>query len=122
MPEAFISSTTSPGPGVGSGKLVRSRVRSPVKTTPRMVLSLRLAGEGRVVVDAAHAVDRLVVGPAPAGAVHDATGDLAGAIAFRLEIRADHHGRPVDLHAPFVGIAGAAQPHLEQAAIDPHLL
>src|SRR5690349_5880169 len=108
MPDAFISSTTSPGPGVGSGKFVSSRVRSPVNTTPRMVLSLRLAGEGRVVVDAAHAVDRLVVGPALAGAVHDALGDLARAVAFRLVVRAEHRGRAVDLHAPFVGVAGPA--------------
>src|SRR5688572_30224802 len=35
MPEAFISSTTSPGPGVGSGKLFSSTLRSPRKTTPR---------------------------------------------------------------------------------------
>ena len=31
MPEAFISSTTSPGPGVGSGKFMISTARSPVK-------------------------------------------------------------------------------------------
>src|SRR5258706_1502826 len=36
MPEAFISSTTSPGPGVGSGKLRSSTLRSPRKTTPRI--------------------------------------------------------------------------------------
>src|SRR4051812_50201028 len=35
MPEAFISSTTSPGPGAGSGKLLSSTLRSPRKTTPR---------------------------------------------------------------------------------------
>src|SRR5438067_11734039 len=40
MPEAFISSTTSPGPGVGSGKLFSSTLRSPRKTTPRMRLVL----------------------------------------------------------------------------------
>src|SRR4051812_29662486 len=40
MPEAFISSTTSPGPGVGSGKLLSSTLRSPRKTTPRMRLVL----------------------------------------------------------------------------------
>src|SRR5882762_11429276 len=40
MPEAFISSTTSPGPGVGSGKLRSSTLRSPRKTTPRMRLVL----------------------------------------------------------------------------------
>src|SRR5438477_4509444 len=40
MPEAFISSTTSPGPGVGSGKLRSSILRSPRKTTPRMPLVL----------------------------------------------------------------------------------
>src|SRR5438045_3991839 len=42
MPEAFISSTTSPGPGVGSGKLRSSTLRSPRNTTPRMRLALRL--------------------------------------------------------------------------------
>src|SRR5271169_3761337 len=36
MPEAFISTTTSPGPGVGSGNSIISICRSPVKTTPRM--------------------------------------------------------------------------------------
>src|SRR3954462_14625664 len=40
MPEAFISSTTSPGPGVGSGKLFSSTLRSPRKTTPRTPLVL----------------------------------------------------------------------------------
>src|SRR2546421_84647 len=40
MPEAFISITTSPGPGVGSGKLCSSTLRSPRKTTPRMRLVL----------------------------------------------------------------------------------
>src|SRR5882672_5139745 len=40
MPEAFISMTTSPGPGVGSGKLFSSTLRSPRKTTPRMRLVL----------------------------------------------------------------------------------
>ncbi len=41
MPEAFISRTTSPGPGVGVGsaKVIISRVRSPVNTTPFMLLS-----------------------------------------------------------------------------------
>src|SRR5215470_7666931 len=36
MPDALISSKTSPGPGVGSGNSTKSRLRSPVKTTPRM--------------------------------------------------------------------------------------
>src|SRR5712671_4433058 len=36
MPEAFISTTTSPGPGVGSGNSISSISRSPVKTTPRI--------------------------------------------------------------------------------------
>src|SRR4051812_11139334 len=40
MPEAFISSTTSPGPGVGSGKLRSSTLWSPRKTTPRTLLVL----------------------------------------------------------------------------------
>src|SRR4051812_4650703 len=40
MPEAFISITTSPGPGVGSGKLRSSTLRSPRKTTPRTRLVL----------------------------------------------------------------------------------
>src|SRR5689334_9201140 len=40
MPEAFISSTTSPGPGVGSGKLLSSTLRSPRKTAPRTRLVL----------------------------------------------------------------------------------
>src|SRR6516164_3188063 len=36
MPEAFISTTTSSGPGVGSGNSINSISRSPVKTTPRI--------------------------------------------------------------------------------------
>src|SRR5882757_7434352 len=40
MPEAFISSTTSPGPGVGSGKVMISTARSPENTTPRMASSV----------------------------------------------------------------------------------
>src|SRR5712675_1128295 len=36
MPEALISTTTSPGPGVGSGNSINSISRSPVKTTPRI--------------------------------------------------------------------------------------
>src|SRR3546814_2062202 len=34
MPEALISRTTSPGPGVGSGNSHSSTRRSPAKTTP----------------------------------------------------------------------------------------
>src|SRR5262245_55746721 len=36
MPEAFISTTTSPGPGVGSGKFRISTRRLPRKSAPRM--------------------------------------------------------------------------------------
>src|SRR5260370_3092630 len=36
MPEAFISTTTSPGPGFGSGNSISSISRPPVKTTPRI--------------------------------------------------------------------------------------
>src|SRR5438309_3915067 len=43
MPEAFISSTTSPGPGAGSGKLLSSTLRSPRKTTPRTRAALALS-------------------------------------------------------------------------------
>src|SRR4051794_32081365 len=39
MPEAFISTTTSPGPGVGSGNSISSISRSPLKTTPRIASS-----------------------------------------------------------------------------------
>src|SRR5712671_6606329 len=39
IPEAFISTTTSPGPGVGSGNSIISISRSPVKTTPRITSS-----------------------------------------------------------------------------------
>src|SRR4029078_10149152 len=80
--------------------------------------ALLLADEGRVVVDAAHAIDRLVVGPALAGALHDAFGDLARAVAFRLVVGADHYRRAVDLQAPFVRVAGAGKPDLELAALD----
>src|SRR3979490_2096884 len=40
MPEAFISRTTSPGPGVGSGKVMISPARPPGNTTPRMASSV----------------------------------------------------------------------------------
>src|SRR5437667_10734734 len=39
MPDAFISTTTSPGPGVGSGNSISSISRSPLKTTPRIASS-----------------------------------------------------------------------------------
>src|SRR6266542_7158618 len=39
MPEALMSMTTSPGPGVGSVNSRSSSFRSPRKTTPRMVCS-----------------------------------------------------------------------------------
>src|SRR5690348_16466745 len=39
MPEAFISITTSPSPGVGSAKLRSSTLRLPRKTTPRIGLN-----------------------------------------------------------------------------------
>jgi hypothetical protein len=38
----LISSTTSPGPGVGSGKVMISTARSPGNTTPRMASSTLL--------------------------------------------------------------------------------
>src|SRR5829696_1418622 len=48
MPEALISSTTSPGPGAGSGKSISSSLRSPRNTTPLMPTpSLALPGQGR---------------------------------------------------------------------------
>src|SRR5262249_27083739 len=37
MPEALIASSTSPGPGVGAGSFWISILRSPRKTTPRMM-------------------------------------------------------------------------------------
>src|SRR5215472_12759831 len=39
MPEALISSTTSPGPGVGSGNSMKSILRSPANTTARIASS-----------------------------------------------------------------------------------
>src|SRR5579883_1094326 len=39
MPDAFISTTTSPGPGAGSGNAISSISRSPMKTTPRIAAS-----------------------------------------------------------------------------------
>src|ERR1051326_7995918 len=39
MPEALMSSTTSPGPGVGSGNSVSSSLRLPRKVTARMASS-----------------------------------------------------------------------------------
>src|SRR5262245_56844715 len=41
MPEAFMATTTSPGPGVGSGNSRSSSFRSPKKTTPRISASSR---------------------------------------------------------------------------------
>src|SRR5581483_7148689 len=56
MPDAFISTTTSRGPGVGSGKSRSSTVRSPGKTMPfisktsrRLVCEGRMARMGRAV-------------------------------------------------------------------------
>jgi len=42
MPEAFISSTTSPGPGVDRRKFMVSTERSPGKVTPRVASSVLL--------------------------------------------------------------------------------
>src|SRR5215470_13679899 len=42
MPEAFMATTTSPGPGVGSGNSRSSSFRPPRKTTPRIRPPLRL--------------------------------------------------------------------------------
>src|SRR2546422_8817402 len=39
MPEAFMATTTSPGPGVGSGNSRSSSLRPPRKTTPRIPAS-----------------------------------------------------------------------------------
>src|SRR5438132_5830138 len=39
IPEALISTTTSSGPGVGSGNSIISISRSPLKTTPRITSS-----------------------------------------------------------------------------------
>src|SRR6516164_4374401 len=47
IPEAFISTTTSPGPGVGSGNSTSSICRSPVKTTPRIGPSALLVAKLR---------------------------------------------------------------------------
>ena len=47
MPEAFISTTTSSGPGVGSGKSIISSSRPPVNTTPRMGSSCHCHREER---------------------------------------------------------------------------
>ena len=48
MPDAFISSTASPGPGVGSSKVIVSTLRSPRNTTPRIAPSLAaVRGNGR---------------------------------------------------------------------------
>src|SRR6516162_772271 len=47
MPEAFISTTTSPGPGVGSGNSIISICRSPGKTTPRITSSAVLSSNRR---------------------------------------------------------------------------
>src|SRR4051812_36407177 len=52
MPEAFIFTTTSPGPGVGSGKLRSSMRLLPRNTAPRTALPAgvvvlhRLPGDG----------------------------------------------------------------------------
>src|SRR5688500_100942 len=44
MPEALMVSTTSPGPGVGSGNSRISSLRSPRKTTPCMTFLLESTG------------------------------------------------------------------------------
>src|SRR5712691_2828166 len=48
MPEAFISKTTSPGPGVGSGKSRSSKRLSPRNTTPRITPPLMVKAIRRV--------------------------------------------------------------------------
>src|SRR5512138_2145331 len=58
MPEAFISSTTSPGPGEGSGKLRSSTLRLPRKTTPRIDAKLWLALLGELRLPARRLLQR----------------------------------------------------------------
>src|SRR5262245_20063373 len=44
MPDAFMATTTSPGPGVGSGNSRTSSFRPPRKPTPRIRSPFRLRG------------------------------------------------------------------------------
>src|SRR5262245_46973874 len=47
MPDAFMATTTSPGPGVGSGNSRTSSFRPPRKTTPRIRSPFAAAGRLR---------------------------------------------------------------------------
>src|SRR5260221_5855621 len=111
MPEAFISSTTSPGPGVGSGKLLSSILRSPRKTTPRMPLVLcRQLG--------------LLAGRLPER--HRRRGSLAfpvglvHALAEEIELDGDFvRILEEDLEERRPGIREAAEVHLDLVLLDP---
>src|SRR4249920_1773344 len=105
MPDAFISITTSPGPGAGSAKVRSSTLRLPRKTAPRM---------------------RLVLFPRfSAGAVEGHGGSRSP--AFPL-LRIDHFAEEVQLDRHVVGVLEedleqlrvreAAEVHLDLVLLD----
>src|SRR5262245_5706924 len=53
MPDALMASTTSPGPGEGSGNCISSSLRSPRNVTARILgSSLRLRSEAQCALEA----------------------------------------------------------------------
>src|SRR3954471_77620 len=110
MPEAFISSTTSPGPGVGSGKLLSSILRSPRKTTPRMALVLLCQlGLFPRRLPQRHGGGRALA--LPVGLVH--------ALAEEIELDGDLvRVLEEDLEERRLGIGEAAEVHLDLVLLD----
>src|SRR5687768_5053423 len=108
MPEAFISITTSPGPGVGSGKLRSSTFRLPRKTAPR---TLGLLGDLGLALAALEAHRR---GGAVAFPVV-----LVDALAEEVQLDGDVvRILQEDLEQRRLGVGEAAVVHLDVALLD----
>src|SRR5262249_30716598 len=95
MPEALISSTTSPGPGVGSGNSASSSLRLPSNVTPRIapllfVSAVASSGCRRLSRLVDRRVDDVRDRPRAAGK-HD-TVEFDKAMALALVIGADSGG------------------------------
>src|SRR4051794_30882871 len=91
MPDALISSTTSPGPGTGSGKSMISSLRLPGNTTPFMdpplLFELTLAGVRRTRFCVLNASSRLLVhGPVERDRCIGAAKALDGRFQLRLDV------------------------------------
>src|ERR1700736_6959496 len=129
MPEALMSSTTSPGPGVGSGNSVSSSLRLPRKVTARMASSclLRPRSEAQCALEP-FGVQRPYLGVDDAGRrlaverVDELLGGDAAHVHARLmgdagSVRARQH--VVELEQRMIARRRLLAPHVEPGAGDP---